>query len=76
MKHILEFDTESENYDYHEHQRYINAQKMLWALEDIREFIRTKIKYTDETIIKLEDLEDKFWEIIKDRGISFEEMGY
>lgn len=76
MKIKLEFDTESENYSYQEQQTYLNAQKMLLALEDIREFIRTKIKYTDETIIKLEDLEDKFWEIIKDRGISFEEMGY
>lgn len=76
MKIKLEFDTESENYSYQEQQTYLNAQKMLWALNDIREFIRSKIKYTDETTIKLEDLEDKFWEIIKDRDLSFEEMGY
>ena len=76
MKVKLEFDTESENYSYYEQQTYLNAQRMLWALNDIREFIRSKIKYTDETEIKLDDLEDKFWEIIHDRNINFEEMGY
>lgn len=80
MKINFEFDTNSEGfYDYNDHNRlYImqNADDLAQCLQEIREAVRTLIKYDNRELIPKDEIDDKFWEIVNDHGISFDKMGY
>lgn len=63
MKAILEFILPEE---LEEFTLAINANKYFCALDDIRNLIRERLKYSEEESITHSDLSDKFWEILKE----------
>lgn len=80
MKIKFEFDTGEEGfYDSFDHIKLYQMQiasDMAMALNEMKDAIRSQIKYTDKTEINLETLQDKFFEIIDNHDISFEKLGY
>lgn len=76
MKQIFEFDTGDENYDYHEHQVYIQAPKMVRALSDIQAKIKNWYKWDERTHIPDEEIMDTINSIILDNGVDMESIGY
>ena len=80
MKVKFEFDTNAEDfYDSFDHLKLYQMQiadNMARALNDMRDAIRSELKYTDHTSIDLDKLQDKFFEIIKEHDINFEKLGY
>ena len=80
MKIKFEFDTCAEDfYDSFDHIKLYQMQiasDMAMALNEMKDAIRSQIKYTDKTEINLETLQDKFFEIIDNHDISFEKLGY
>ena len=60
MKAILEFELPD---DQEEYEMAVDAPKMYSALWDIKQLIRSKLKYNPDS---LTDIELKQWEIIQD----------
>lgn len=75
MKITIEFDTESENFEYSELEMYKQARDMLMCLDAIREQLRTWENRDDRTAIPIEEISDKIFEIIQDH-VNLEKMGY
>ena len=69
MKAKIEFDLSDED-DKYRHDRMLKAVDMHLALIDIADFIRSKVKYTEEESISLDELNGMFWHILSDRGID------
>ena len=42
----------------------------------LREFVRTLIKHDSRELIPKDEIDDKFWDIINEHNINFENMGY
>lgn len=76
MRVTFEFDTDSENFDINELNRHYDADKMAYCLEELREKVKSLVKYSDKEIITIDELDDGFWEIIHDNDINFERLGY
>lgn len=75
MKVTFEFDTEKD--DIFAINQHIYAEKTAQCLNDLRGKIRSLVKYSDKETITIDELDDGFWEIIKDNGITFEDLvGY
>ena len=60
MKAILEFELPE---DQQEYEMTVDATKMYSALWDIKQLIRSKLKYNSDS---LTDIELRQWEIIQD----------
>lgn len=69
MRAQLTFNLPEENEEY---KTYMNAYKYYCALSDLQSYIRNKWKYEDIDAVLVEDLKDKFWEILEDHGVSGE----
>jgi FKBP-type peptidyl-prolyl cis-trans isomerase (trigger factor) len=65
-KAILEFNLPEENDEFFTTN---NALKYKICLDEIREFIRRKIKYSEEETISYENLNDEFFKILNDNDI-------
>lgn len=80
MKITYEFDTDKDNFyesgDSQTLYRMQIADDMALCLENLREKVRGWIKYDNREQIPKDEIEDTFWEIIKDHGINFEKLGY
>ena len=80
MKIKFEFDTCSEEfYDYNESQtlyRMQNADELSSCLNELAEKVRSLMKYDKRENIPKDEIDDTFWEIIKDHNINFEKLGY
>jgi hypothetical protein len=53
-----------------EYQTAMDGGKYKAALQELDNFLRGKIKYTDEETIKLEDIRAKLHEFVNDAGAS------
>lgn len=70
MKVKLQFDLPEEKEEY---EIISHGMDYYLCLNDIKEWLRQKIKYDESKDINIETLEkvqDKFYEIINDRGIE------
>lgn len=67
-KHIIEFDMD-DHFDVERLQIFMQADAMFYAITDFDDFIREKIKYTDEESITYDELRTKFWEIMHNRNV-------
>lgn len=67
MKAKLEFDLPEENEEF---KLATKAIDYYCALDDIRQYIRQLYKYDDVGEVSIDELHDKFWEILNDRGID------
>jgi hypothetical protein len=80
MKVRFEFDTTSEDfYNNFDHIKLYNMQTaddMAICLNALREKVRSLVKYDEREMISKDEIEEVFWEIIKDHNINFEKMGY
>ena len=75
MKIKFEFDTESELFDQHELNRYLNANKMAYCLSEITNKLRSWYKYDNRGEIPIQEVYDEIWDIIQEE-VSMEELGY
>ena len=75
MKITIEFDTESENFEYAELEMYKQARDMLMCLDAIREQLRTWENGDDRAVIPIDEVSDKIFEIMQDH-VNLEKMGY
>jgi hypothetical protein len=66
-KAIFEFTLPEEQETYN---IYRQAMDMNIALSNIREWIRHLRKYEDRELIPVEELADKFFEILADNGVE------
>lgn len=76
-KGILEFDL-NEPDDVISHKRAVISLELTLALYDIEQYLRTQTKY-NENLSKdaydvLEKTREEFYEILKNRNISFDEL--
>ena len=80
MKVKFEFDTNSEGfYDYNDHNRlYIiqNADNLAQCLNKLRETVRNMVKWDNRETIPVNEIDEKFWNVIDEYDINFERMGY
>lgn len=80
MKVKFEFDTTNPDfYDFNENDklyRMQTADDMAICLNALREKVRSLVKYDEREMIPKNEIEEVFWEIIKDHNINFEKMGY
>jgi hypothetical protein len=53
-----------------EYQTAMDGGKYKAALQELDNFLRGKIKYTDEETIKLEDIRAKLHELVNEAGAS------
>lgn len=70
MKATLEFNLPEENEEF---EMKINAGKYYCALEDLREFLRSKLKHGDlppETEAVYEEVREKFYDVLKDNEVE------
>ena len=75
MKITLEFDTESENFDYCDLEMYKQARDMLMCLDAIREQLKTWENRDERVSIPISEISDKIFEIMRDH-VNLEKMGY
>ena len=73
MKAILEFELPD---DQEEYQYAVDAPKMYSALWDIKQLIRSKLKYnpdelTDAELKQWEIMQDEFYLILDEQNIQF-----
>ena len=73
MKAKLKFDLTDPD-DREEHLRCVKSLDMAMALFDIKEFIRSNVKYTDKETINLEKLNDEFTDILDKRDINLDSL--
>lgn len=78
MKAILEFDLNIPD-DIAAHKRAVKALDMAIALYDIEQYLRTQTKYAPDSMPKevynaLDEVRDKFYEILNDRNIDIDEI--
>jgi hypothetical protein len=66
----LHFDLPEDEYLF---KKSLNGTKYHGALEKIDQFLRSQIKYTDNTKIDLEEMRDKLHECCKDEGFDLYE---
>lgn len=76
MKVTYEFNTGSDNFDYHEYQMYRQAQDTARALSQIFDKLRTYEKWDERESIPKDELLDTMAEILKENNVSLDEMGY
>lgn len=76
-KAILEFDL-NEPDDVEAHKRAIKSLDLVLALWDIEEYLRSQTKYNDklskEAYDALESAREEFYNILRNRNISFDEL--
>jgi hypothetical protein len=77
-KAILEFDM-NEMEDSLAFSRASRSLSLTLALLDIEEYLRSEIKYGDERLTedqyrKLEEIRDKFYEILSENGINLDQL--
>lgn len=76
-KAILEFDL-NEEHDVIAHKRAVMSYELIAALLDIEQYLRSQIKYNDELSKEayeaLEKMREEFYEILKNRNISFDDL--
>jgi len=69
-KAILEFNLPEEN---NEHHTTINAGNYFSSIWDIYSYLRSRRKYeelSEEKAATLEEVWEKFWEILRDNGVE------
>lgn len=76
MKVIYEFDTMSDNFDYHEYQVYKQAQDTAKALSEIFDKLRHYEKWDERESIPKDELRETMVEILNENNVSLEKMGY
>ena len=73
MEAVLKFNLPEENDEF---RLAVNAVRYASALEEIREFLRTKIKYTEFSLEgsekAYEEIYEKYFEIIDSHGLKGE----
>ena len=76
-KAILEFDLRDPE-DVEVHKRVIKSLDLVLALWDIEEYLRSQTKYNDnlskEAYDALDKAREEFYNILKNRNISFDEL--
>lgn len=75
MKIKIEFDTESELFDQYELNRYLNANKMAYCLNQITNKLRGWYKYDNRGEIPIQEVYDEIWDIIQEE-VNMEDLGY
>ena len=75
MKITFEFDTDSENFDYQELEKYKNVDNITMALSQIADKVRYWYNKDDRTEIPTEEIGDTIFEIINEY-INLERIGY
>ena len=77
MKAKLEFDLDNPD-DKMEHMRCIKATDMALMLWDIKQKIRSKLKYSEDLsedeLHQWEVMQDEFYSIASDYGINLDEL--
>ena len=76
MKINFEFDTDSENFDYIELERYKQVDNMAICLGEIADKVRYWYNKEIRNEIPTEEIGDTIFEIIKDNNINLEKIGY
>ena len=77
-KAILEFDL-NEPDDVEAHKRAIKALDIMLALWEFEKYLRGQLKYNEEGLTSeqydvLDKARSKFYEILNDKNISFDEL--
>lgn len=75
MKITFEFNTDNENFDYHELEIHKQAADMASCLFEIQNKLRGWYKYDERGEIPTEEVFEKINEIIVDH-VNMEKMGY
>lgn len=78
MKAILEFNLDEPG-DAEAHRRAIKALDIMLALWEYDKYLRGQLKYNEEGLTSeqydvLDKARSKFYEVLNDRGISFDEL--
>lgn len=76
MKVTYEFNTSSDDFDYHEYQIYKQAPDTARALSNIFDKLRSYEKWDERESIPKDELLDTMAEILKENNVSLDEMGY
>lgn len=79
MKITYEFDTNHPDFYDDDSKTLYRIQKIddiALCLETMRRAITKLIKYNNRASILTSEIEEKFWEIIKEHEINFEKLGY
>lgn len=78
MKATLEFDFDNENSDdREEHARMLKANDLCFVLNEMQQYFRDRIKYTEtfETgEVELENAQKKLSELMYDNSINLDEI--
>lgn len=69
MKAILEFNLPE---DEEEHKSALDSANWKFALQEFDDFLRGKIKHTDDKTIDLQLAREELHSIVNDRGLRFE----
>ena len=75
MKVKFEFDTQSENFDYHEYEVFNSAEEMVTALYEISNKLRGWEKYDDREAIPASEIKETIMKIINEH-VNLEKLGY
>lgn len=67
MKGVLEFDITEEKTDL---ERALKADSLVRVIEDYDNFLRGKLKYTEEETINLQEARDRLWEVICEHEVE------
>lgn len=76
VKVTYEFNTDSDNFDYHEYQMYKQAPDMARALNEIFSKLRNYEKWDERESIPKDELRETMVEALRENNVSLEEMGY
>jgi hypothetical protein len=66
MKAILEFDLPDEKFEFNYAIKGVNYSLVI---DDLENWIRSKVKYTDQTTFTLEELREKLNEYKRNNGV-------
>lgn len=76
MKIIFEFDTESENFDYQELEKYKQVDKLIRVLSSFLDKVRTWNKWDERSAIPTEEIHKEFYDLVEEEGLDLSSMGY
>lgn len=76
MKVTYEFNTDSDNFDYHEYQIYKQAPDTARTLSEIFDKLIHYEEWDERESIPKDELKETMVEILNENNVSLEEMGY
>ena len=74
MKVTFEFDTDSENFNCCEYEQIKKAPNLANVVWDWDSYLRSLYKHSDKTEFNIEELRDKWYDLLSENDVSIDKL--